>query len=67
MVRHLDFVQHEHDSRQHHGVELAESPRLPTRGLDGPHPDLAHVVQHVLLQEVRVFHESLIVCEKGQS
>jgi hypothetical protein len=48
---HVGALEHEHDGGQDGLVELAKHP-LPTPvALVGAHPDLAHVLQHVLVQQ----------------
>jgi hypothetical protein len=61
MEGHVGSIQHEHAGWQHHGVELAVEPGLPSRGLDGAHPHLAYVVLYVLLQECAIFHVCLVI------
>lgn len=61
MERYPSPVKHEHTGRQHYSVELAEEPGLAPGGLDRPDPDLADVVQDVLLEQAAVFHVGLVI------
>jgi hypothetical protein len=59
---HVASAHHQIHSRKYDGVELTEYPlAAPTRAVR-THPDLAHVIKDVLIQQTFVTHVYLVIC-----
>lgn len=57
---------HQVHGRQNHGIELTEYPLAAPGGPVGPHPDLANVVEHILVQQALVAHVYLVIWKTYQ-